>query len=82
MSSCALNRNPTDTPIHRGIQNLANGNVGASDLQQAQPLELRILAKERGIALLHEEQGMCKHILDEVKRMTVSELAGRIVPAL
>ena len=35
--------------IHRGIQELANGNVGASDLQQTQPL-----AKE----------GLCKHKLD------------------
>src|SRR5271155_2859421 len=51
--------------IHRWIQKLVNGNVGASDLQQAQPLALRTLAKERRIALLQEEQGMCKHILDE-----------------
>ena len=35
--------------IHREIQNLASGNVGASDLQQAQPFA---------------KQGMCKHRLD------------------
>ena len=35
--------------IHRVIQNLASGNVGASDLQQAQPFA---------------KQGMCKHMPD------------------
>ena len=38
-----------DLPIHRVIQNLASGNVGASDLQQAQSLA---------------KQSMCKHMLD------------------
>jgi glutaredoxin len=50
--------------IHRGIQNLANGNGGASDLQQTQSLALRTLAKERRIALLQEEQGLCNHKLE------------------
>jgi hypothetical protein len=35
--------------IHIVVQNLASGNVGASDLQQAQPLS---------------KQGMCKHMAD------------------
>src|SRR5579871_869227 len=67
--------------IHREIQNLANGNVGASDLQQVQPLVLRILAKERGIALLQEEQGMCKHILDAAscKDEDAEEASGQLL---
>ena len=35
--------------IHRAVQNLESGHVGASDLQQAQPFA---------------KQGMCKHMLD------------------
>ncbi len=46
------------------IQKSVDGNAGASDLQQAEPLGLRTLAKERRIALLQEEQGLCKHKLD------------------
>ncbi len=67
--------------IHRGIQNLANGNVGASDLQQAQTLGLRTLAKERGFALLQEEQGKCKHILDAAscKDEDADEASGQIL---
>ncbi len=67
--------------IHRGIQNLANGNVGASDLQQAQPVGLRTLAKERGFALLQEEQGKCKHILDAAscKDEDADEASGQIL---
>jgi hypothetical protein len=45
------------THIHRGIQKLANGNVGVSDLQQAQPLGLRTLAKERRTALFKRSRG-------------------------
>ena len=43
-----LNERKT-TAIHRVIQKLASGNVGASDLQQAQPFA---------------KQSMCKHMLD------------------
>jgi hypothetical protein len=50
--------------IHIVIQKLVKGNVGASDSQQAQPLALRTLAKERRIALLQEEQGRCNHKSD------------------
>ncbi len=67
--------------IHRGIQNLANGNVGASDLQQAQPLALRTLAEERRIALLQEEQGLCKHKLDAAscKDEDADEASGQLL---
>jgi hypothetical protein len=60
---------------------LANGNVGASDLQQAQTLALRTLAKERRIALLQEEQGMCKHILDAAscKDEDADEASGQLL---
>ncbi len=40
---------PSLVLIHREIQRLVKGNVGALDLQQAQPLA---------------KQGMCKHIPD------------------
>ncbi len=52
--------------IHRGIQNLANGNVGASDLQQAKPLE---------------KQRMCKHILDasSCKDEDADEASGQLL---
>jgi DNA polymerase-3 subunit gamma/tau len=52
--------------IHRGIQKLANGNVGASDLQQAQPLA---------------KQGMSKHILDAAscKDEDADEASGQLL---
>ena len=55
----------TNICIHRGIQNLANGNVGASNLQQAQPL-----AKE----------GLCKHKLDAAscKDEDADEASGQV----
>jgi hypothetical protein len=45
---------------------LANGNVGASDLQQAQPLA---------------KQGMCKHILDAAscKDEDADEASGQLL---
>ncbi len=68
------------THIHRGIEKLANGNVGVSDLQQAQPLGLRTLAKERRTALLQEEQGLCKHKPDAAscKDEDADEASGQL----
>ena len=66
---------------HREIQDLANGNVGASALQQAQPMALRKHAKEQGHALLHEEQDMCMHMPDgaSCKDEDADEASGRLL---
>ncbi len=54
------------TLIHRGVQNLANGNVGASDLQQAQRLA---------------KQSLCNHKLDadSCKDEDADEASGQLL---